>query len=516
MRALRFISVMALGLAVCILATDAAAQKAKDTLRMPWVRQIAVLDPFMESGSPNRFIADTIHDELICYNEDTHKLDPLLAKAFRQVDDKTVEFVLRNDIKWQDGEKFSADDVQYFLNWASGPDSKLRFKETWAWIDRVEKTAPDTVRVIAKQDAPYYLMRMAFESWIYPQHIHAKLADPREYGKSPVGTGPYKATKVDKTGIDLVKNPYFMHGGTCKATSNIGNVQVRLVPDISTQIAGYIAGEWDLLVDVNHDQMSDLAKDGRFVSETNPVMAWIFATLDANNLSGNSPFKDKRVRQAFFAAVDRQELAKLFWGSDKIASSTDNLCFKFMEGCDYAEGAIKYDPAKAKRLLAEAGYPDGVDIELNSVINTIVGDLAKVMQAQVAKVGFRMKLDLRTFANYLDRESKGQTMIRNSMHSPRIPDVVGLTSYFFEPMANRNSYFLDPKIIELAQSSEREMDPVKRKALVRQIADYNAEEAYVLPVVSAVVKFSHTKEIAVNPRGRLELFGFYMSDLNWK
>jgi ABC-type transport system substrate-binding protein len=138
------------------------------------------------------------------------------------------------------------------------------------------------------------------------------------------------------------------------------------------------------------------------------------------------------------------------------------------------------------------------------------------MQAQVAKVGFRMKLDLRAFNNYLDKESKGQTMIRNSMHSPRLPDVSGMTRYFFEPGAARNAYYNDPKAIELARASEKEMDPTKRKALIKQLSDYNADQAYVLPIVSSVVKFTHTSDILVNPRGRLELFGFYMSDLNWK
>ena len=510
------VAILGAALALACVSQPAVAQKSKDTLRMPLVRQISVLDPFMETGAPGRFIADTIHDELICYNEQTHKLAPLLAKSFKQIDDKTLEFVLRDDVKWQDGEKFSADDVTYFLGWASGPQSKLRFKETWAWIDKVEKTGPNTIRITAKRPAPFYLMRMAFETWIYPKHIHSKLADPRLYGKAPVGTGPYKAVKVEKSGIDLAKNPYFKHGGDCKPPSNIGNVQIRLVADISSQIAGYIAGDWDLLSDVNQDQAKDLAKNPRFVAEINPVMGWIFATLDANNITGNSPFKDKRVRQAFFAAVDRKELARLYWGSDHLAFSTDNLCFKFMEGCDYADNQIKYDPEKAKKLLAEAGYPNGVDIELSSVINTIVGDLAKVMQAQVAKVGFRMKLDLRAFPNYLKQETEGHTMIRNSLHSPRIPDVVGMTNYFFEPTAPRNRYFIDTKSAELADASEKEMDPVKRRALIHQLADYNAEQALVLPVVSSAVVFTHTNEISVKPGGRLEIFGFYMSDLNWK
>jgi peptide/nickel transport system substrate-binding protein len=119
-------------------ANEAAAQKSKDILRMPLLREITTIDPYMETGSVNRFMAENVHDALIQYDERANKLAPLLAKSWTQVDDTTFEFNLTEDIQWHDGQKFTADDVVYMLNWASSPESRLVFAATWAWIKKVE------------------------------------------------------------------------------------------------------------------------------------------------------------------------------------------------------------------------------------------------------------------------------------------------------------------------------------------------------------------------------------------
>ncbi|MCD6075039.1 MAG: hypothetical protein K0Q70_1922 [Rhodospirillales bacterium] len=341
-------------------ADDAAAQKAKDLLRMPLVREITTIDPYMETGSVNRFMAENVHDALIQYDERANRLAPLLAKSWKQIDETTFEFDLNEDIVWHDGQKFTADDVVYSLGWASNPDSRLIFAATWAWIKSVEKIGPYKVRLKADKPTPNMLTRLTVDTWIYPKHIHEPLADKKVYGQgtiTPIGTGPYKFTQFDRDqGLRLAKNAAYKHGGAAKPAGTIGNVLIKRIPDVRTQIAGMLVDEWDLLYDAGIDQARELANDPRFKLTTAATMGVWFMAMDANNASGNAALTDERVRRAIFMSVNRDELRTLYRGGETVSFETRNLCFAFMAGCAYDDGLIKYDPEGAKKLLAEAGY----------------------------------------------------------------------------------------------------------------------------------------------------------------
>ena len=187
-----------------------------------------------------------------------------------------------------------------------------------------------------------------------------------------------------------------------------------------------------------------------------------------------------------------------------------------MDGCDFTDGTIKYDPEGAKKLLAEAGYANGLDLEISTVLNTVVADVAKGISGQLRKIGINMKVDERTMLNYRKKESDGEATIRMSIHSPRVPDVSGMTSFFFDPEGARNKYFLDDEMVKLAKESDFTMDDTKRRAVTKQLLDRNAREAYVLPVASTVTYTLHTDDVVMRKGGRYEIYGFYMSDLSWK
>ncbi|MCD6075040.1 MAG: hypothetical protein K0Q70_1923, partial [Rhodospirillales bacterium] len=103
-----------------------------------------------------------------------------------------------------------------------------------------------------------------------------------------------------------------------------------------------------------------------------------------------------------------------------------------------------------------------------------------------------------------------------TIHSPRLPDVLGTTNYFFTPDAARNKNFIDDVTANLAVKINETMDEGERKKLMKQLTDYNAGKALILPLVSTQVSFVHTKDIDVKPGGRFEIFGFYLNDLSWK
>src|SRR5262249_11381157 len=151
---------------------------------------------------------------------------------------------LRDDIKWQDGTPFTAADVSYTLDWLLDPKTLLRFKQNWAWIDRVETLGPHGIRIRAKQPTPYDLTRFAYVTAILPPHHPAT---PQDKGHRPIGPGPYRAVQVDGFGgIVLERDPGFRHGNVAKPGSPISRIAIAPIPEQGTRVAQLLAGNLDL------------------------------------------------------------------------------------------------------------------------------------------------------------------------------------------------------------------------------------------------------------------------------
>ena len=122
-----------------VAATPATAQKSKDTLRIAFREPIRSVDfttnPGPEGGAPARVIFDT----LVYYDDAKRAFKPLLAKSWKQIDSKTLEFTLRDDVKFHDGSDFDADDVVYTVNWLADPKNKFRAKSRFLWVAKAEK-----------------------------------------------------------------------------------------------------------------------------------------------------------------------------------------------------------------------------------------------------------------------------------------------------------------------------------------------------------------------------------------
>ena len=122
-----------------LVSAPAMAQKAKDTVRLGLTAPIQTLSYYLDPKPETVFEAEAVFDNLIIFDEKNLKFSPLLAKSWKQVDDKTLEFQLRDDIKWHDGEKFDADDVVSTFSWILDPKSQIRFKGNWEFIEKVER-----------------------------------------------------------------------------------------------------------------------------------------------------------------------------------------------------------------------------------------------------------------------------------------------------------------------------------------------------------------------------------------
>ena len=191
-------------IAALLARAPASAQKAQDTLRVAWRDAVPNVDPYYNSLRTGLVVAHQAWDTLIYRDPETFTLKPLLATSWRYADDTTIEFELRAGVKFHDGSPFTADDVVYTVQSALS-DKQVAVPSNFSFIAGAEKIDDLHVRIKLKRVFPAALEYIAMVLPIYPKDYRERVG--AEYSKAPVGTGPYRITKVDGASeIDMESN----------------------------------------------------------------------------------------------------------------------------------------------------------------------------------------------------------------------------------------------------------------------------------------------------------------------
>jgi peptide/nickel transport system substrate-binding protein len=377
----------ALLLTLGLLPVAAHAQTKEDTLVYALQSDIDTWDP---PGSVLReaiILGYHVFDHLAVRDLKTRKVIPNLAISWKTIDDTTWEVKLRQGVKFHDGTPFTSKDVKATFDRVLDPVKKMIARGNHAKIKSVEIVDDYTVRF--KTDGPYplFVERMTAQVMESDKVIREKGDEWMQ--EHPVGTGPYKLVKWSrKQEHMLVRNddywgpkPYYKY------------VRVRIIPEQATQIAELISGGVDVIKAVPPDQMDVINKSGAARTATSPILRTAFLQLDQAARSGPNPFTDRRVRQAANLAVDQDAVIKhvLNGLGDRVATAVNPMAF----GWDPNLKPYKQDQDRAKKLLAEAGYPNGgVDIVFHEGPPTVEPAIQQTNDAIVAdmtKVGFRVK-----------------------------------------------------------------------------------------------------------------------------
>ena len=499
-----------LAVILALLAPSTRAQQSPKTLRLAAGQPIQTISYYYDPAPDTVLESDAVYDGLVSYDVTRGEVQPLLAKSWRRVDTLTLEFTLRDDVKWHDGVPFTVADAVDTLRWLSDPQTVLRFKQNWAWIDKVEAVGTDKLRVTAKQPTPFDLTRFAYVTAILPSH---QPGTPQDKGRHPIGTGPYRALQVDDfKGIVFERNSAYRHGSAAKPGSNIDRIAILPIPEEGTRIAQLLAGNLDM-IQIAYEQARSLAADPRYAMTIVPGTGFLYVAYDARGRSGAKPVTDERVRRALAMAIDKAALLRLLAGEAKL-DQPGAMCWKSQAGCDYSLPLPPYDPAGAKKLLAEAGYPNGFNIE----ITTFTGPPAMIAEAVAGQwhaIGVRAKIDKLPLVAYRKKQQEGRIQVMvAAWPAGNLPDVAGTVDAFFA--AGPADYSGDPVLHDLARDSNAAMDPATRKAIGRRMFDRATEHAYFLPIGPYPTVLVHTKEVVVTPATRFTPLGFDVSDINWK
>jgi peptide/nickel transport system substrate-binding protein len=479
---------------------EALAQKAADTLRVAYVDPISTALVYDDTKPETTMTSSAIFDTMVCYDRADGSFVPQLASSWRTVDDRTLEFKLRDDIAFHDGSMLTAEDVAYTLNWVVDPASKIRFAEIFfGWLEHAEALDATTVHVVAKQPTPAALMisRLAVSAEIVPAKLHRAYENKSDFGrKGPVGTGPYKAVSVDSTnGIVLARSTTFNHASPCKPAPAIANIRILPMPDLQTQIAQLTVGGIDLMKGQSKDDTEMLAQVPGIAATAIPDMGLLYLAIDSIGRSGNTALAKLKVRQAIARAVDREFVARSVMPGGEAVRSVDALCIKGQIACASSVAPPSYAPGEAKTLLAEAGYPDGFE----ALITVIPGiyPIADALAGELRKIGIRASVSRETFASSRARVEGGKGQLILSWFPVQTHvDVSGMISFLFETPGR--DYYQDAEITRLAKEGISTLDPEKRTALYRQLFDRVNGQSYVLPIATMPDVWLHAKDLFVD------------------
>ncbi len=509
---MRKMTSIAFGLIAVLTAAPAVAQKSQDTLRIAINNPFSVLSQYDLPVDDSSMFSRDVYENLLYYDEYKQTYVPGLAKSWKRIDEKTLEFELRNDIKFHNGNKFDADDAIATFNYITDPKSKITYQNRFTWMKEIEKVAPNRIRIHAAEKIGTDLARLAYYFSIWDAETMAKLQDKADYGRlSPVGTGVLRVVEIDKNKGITVERWDQYNTQPVNKKSNVKRWHGIPMPDNETQAAQLMVNGVDLLFGVPPDQATALAANPAMQVTYVPSPTLIYLAIDSVNLSGNKALSDPRVRQAIFMGIDREEIIKYLVPGGQVAEHVQGDCFKSTIACSYSVLPPAYDPAGAKKLLAEAGYPDGIDV--NYLVRGPVKPITEAIAGQLLKIGVRMKLLVADVTLYRRLQGDGKLEAWTAIFpTGSYPDAGNIFSVLFPGPVMK--YYDDPVIGDAIKKGETEIDPGKRTAIYRKAFDRINEMHYHLPISSMPTVYVHSKDVRVG-RNALSAGNTYVIDFGW-
>ena len=462
------------------------------------------LDIMNQQESPASIIGSHIFETL--WERDANlKIIPALATEMpKLVAPTTWEVKLRKGVKFTNGEEFNAESAKFSLERVKDP--KLRASSNFKPIESVEIVDPYTIRVHTNKPWPTFLTVLTFaQASMYPPKAY-KDKQPADISRQPIGTGPYKFVRWAKDEEIVLE----ANDGWWRGAPKIKTVLFRPIPDDAVRVAALQNGEIDVAVNIPPHLANPIANHPKLFLTTAPSIRTIQLMFQTHNFDEKThmatgaydgPTKDKRVRQAIQYALDVDEIVKgvLDGKAMRVATMLTSMHFGFDPGLK----PIKQDLAKVKKLLAEAGYPNGVDITLNGPQGRYVRDkeVAEAAAGQLNKAGIKTTVKTYEFVNYLNNltyKHKGGPVWLIGWGTPTI-DAETVYNPLFHNGSNLGTYF-NPDLDGLVDAAQKEMDEKKRLALYHQINKLWIEDAAAAPLYQQLDLYGASKRITWKAR----------------
>jgi peptide/nickel transport system substrate-binding protein len=449
----------------------------------------ATFDPgFLKEAAT---LVDNVFDTLILRDRDM-KLVPGLALEWKPIDETTWELKLRPGVKFHDGEAFDAAAVKFTFDRVLDPAAKsptISYVRTIAGVDVID---PLTVRIRTNGPDPLLPTRLSrYPAYIVPPAYVQKVG-AAEFARKPVGTGPYRLTEfVPDDHVTMVANPDYWRG-----KPEIDRVVWRPIPEATARIAALLSGEVQFIESVPAELVDTLQSSGAadVVDVKNGGL-----TIYLGLKSTQKPLDDARVRRALSLAIDRKALVEQILRGK--ATPTGTQVGPFDAG--YKEiPTPAYDPAAAKKLLAEAGLSGGFTIRFQAPRRYISSaEVAQAVAQQWGAIGVKAELEVPEWSVYAQQVPAGKQapVYMLAWGSTQTLDA-DAALYAIMKSGEPYSTVSDAKLDALLDESRRTIAPSARAAVFGKIQDYAAETVPLITLYREDALYGKAKTVAFDGR----------------
>lgn len=477
------------------------------------------IDPDFTAAGTQAEVAKHIFDSLV--KSGNHlELEPGLATSWTAIDDTTWEFKLRQGVKFHDGSDFTAEDVKFSIEripHVAGPNPTTIYVRRVKGIEIVD---PYTIRI--KTDGPAPTLPNDFIRLFIVSHIAAKdYSDTPEKasegfnsGKAAIGTGPYKFVSWTPK-EQLVLQSFDGYWGGKEPWDKVVR---REIPNDAARVAQLKAGQVDIISRIPSSDVATLEKDSKLsVVRENSVYLFNISfdfrdkppqvtAKDGSPLPKN-PFQDARVREAFDLAIDRETITEI--AMEGLGTPQSQLVTPNIFGYNKDVKLTKPDVEKAKKLLAEAGYPNGFKVVFTFTNDRLPGDkeTGTTIAQMLTAIGIQVEANAQPGAVYFPANTRGDYSLTMSGWGT----LTGESNYTLSSLVhsydasknlgafNKRNY-ANPKLDKLIEAAAVEMDTAKREELLEGANEIVATDRPNLGIASTVSAWGMKKGIAIVPR----------------
>ncbi len=481
-----------------LLASGAAAQSAAQTLTFGLSGEPISLDPSVTADGNSAYVQTQIYNSLLSFKPGTVELQPDLAQRWTtSPDGLTWTFYLRQNVKFQDGTPLNAEAVRFnFMRWWNPSFSFGAAKPFLGWknnlggykgedgsiVKDVRVKDPYAVEVVLNTPYPALGSVLADAGLFGMASPAAIKKNPAQYGTPAglaVGTGPFMLKKWNSgVNVELTKNPAYFRAGLPKSS----NLTFRFVKEPSSRLNELLTGGVDIAAELLPDQLQALKANPKLTPVLRPALNLGYLGLNTSY----KPLSDVRVRTAIATALNKKAMVDAFWNG---LGLTDGHLIPPPLAKNYAKSVTdyKYDPAAAKKLLTDAGYPNGFALDLwympvSRPYFPTPKPIAEAMAADLSAIGIKVTLKTEDWSAYLQdrQEGKFQAFMLGFVY---VTDPDSAYTYLIAPGATTDINWNSPEANTALESVRKQPSADKRLPLYQKVDEIMFREAVRIPMV---------------------------------
>ena len=469
------------------------------------------MDPHSLNETLQLSVTGNVYEPLVGRNKDL-SLTPMLATSWKQTSPTVWRFELRKGVQFHDGTPFTADDVVFSLarTQVEGSDMKSYTND----FKDVRKIDGHTVEIETKTPFPILpdvlsLVYIMSKKWCETNQATVPV-DRRKGVENTAsfkanGTGPFRVRERQPN----VRTVFTRNGSYWgKIEGNVTEVVFTPIGNDATRVAALLSGEVDVMEPVPVQDIDSVNSSANTRAVTGPELRTIFLGMDQkrdellySNVKGKNPFKDKRVRQAFYQAIDIEGIKKTVMRGASNPSA--QLVGPGINGFQPEMKRLPYDVEAAKKLMAEAGYPNGFEVSMNCPNDRYVNDgrICQTVAANLSRINVKINLQAETKGTYFPKVLRRDTSFYMLGWTPATYDAHNAMNAIMRCVDDKGAgqfnlgAYCNPKVDELTLKVQAETDKNKRNAYIKEAFDLHAADVGHIPLHQQALAWGVNKKV---------------------